>query len=55
MAELDSAQMVTIVTQIVEKHGCRLVDIDLENKILNIEGSEEAKTQCALALQEVLG
>ena len=55
MAELDTAQMITIVKNIVENHGCRLVDVDLENKIINIEGSEEAKTQCALALQEVLG
>ena len=55
MSELTDAQILTIVKNVVEQHGCTLVDIDLENQILNIEGPEDAKAECAIALQEVLG
>ena len=46
--------LLSMVTQVVEKHGCRLVDFDPENQIINIEGPEEAKVACALALQDLL-
>lgn len=55
MSELTDDQILTIVNNVVEQHGCKLVDIDLENQILNIEGPEDAKAACAIALQEVLG
>lgn len=48
------ASLLTMITHVVEQHGCKLVDIDLENKTLNIEGPEEAKVACALALQDLL-
>lgn len=55
MNTLREDQLLTIVKNVVEQNGCRLVDIDFDNHILNIEGSEEAQAQCALALEEVLG
>jgi hypothetical protein len=55
MADLKEEQLLTIVTQIVERHGCRIVEIDLERHILNIEGPEENQLNCAQALEEVLG
>jgi hypothetical protein len=55
MSELTDDQILTIVKNVVEQHGCKLVDFDLENQVINIEGPEEAKAECALALQEVLG
>lgn len=48
-------QLLTIVKNVVEQNGCRLVDIDFEKHILNIEGSEEAQAICAQALEDVLG
>ena len=54
-APLRDEQLLTIVNSVVEQHGCRLVDVDFENHILNIEGSEEAQARCALALENVLG
>jgi hypothetical protein len=48
-------QLLTIVKNVVEQNGCRLVDIDFDNHVLNIEGSEEDQARCALALEEVLG
>lgn len=55
MAELKEDQLLTIVTQVVERHGCRIVEIDLERHILNIEGPEESQLNCAQALEEILG
>jgi hypothetical protein len=54
-APLRDEQLLTIVNTVVEQHGCRLANIDFENHILNIEGSEEAQARCAQALEEVLG
>ncbi|MGB5984924.1 MAG: hypothetical protein WBG37_06425 [Desulfobacterales bacterium] len=48
------ASILTLVTHVVEQHGCKLVDFDLENKLINIEGPEAAKVACALALQDLL-
>lgn len=54
-APLKDEQLLTIVKNVVEQNGCRLVDIDFDNHILNIEGSEEAQARCAVALEDVLG
>lgn len=55
MNALRDDQLLTIVKNVVEQNGCRLANIDFENHILNIEGSEESQARCALALEEVLG
>jgi ribosome maturation factor RimP len=55
MDALREDQLITIVKNVVEQHGCRLVDIDFDRHILNIEGAEEDQARCALALEEVLG
>jgi ribosome maturation factor RimP len=54
MTEMSDAQILTLVTAVVEKHGCKLIDVDLENHIINLEGSDDAKVKCAIALEEVL-
>jgi hypothetical protein len=53
--EMNDAQMLTIITHIVEKHGCRIKKVDIENHLVNLEGPEDAKVACAIALAEVLG
>lgn len=55
MSDLTSDQLLTIVTQIAEKHGCRVVDIDLENHVLNLDGPECNQVECAIELESVLG
>jgi ribosome maturation factor RimP len=55
MDELKDEHLLTIVKNVVEQHGCRLVDIDFETHRIDIEGSEDAKAQCARALQDILG
>ena len=47
MTELSDAQILTIVKNTVEQHGCKLVEIDLENKVLNLAGPESSKVKCA--------
>jgi ribosome maturation factor RimP len=54
-APLKDEQLLTIVKNVVEQNGCRLVDIDFEKHILNIEGTDENQARCAQALEEVLG
>lgn len=53
--ELSDAQLLTIVKNVVEEHGCKLVDVDFENQVINLEGPEDAKERCAVALAEILG
>ena len=55
MKEMREDQLLTIVKNVVEQNGCRLVEIDFERHILNIDGPEEAQARCAVALQDVLG
>jgi len=53
--ELSDAQLLTIIKNVVEQHGCKLVEVDFENQVINLEGSEEAKGRCARALADILG
>ena len=55
MTELNDAQMLTVVQNVVEKYGCKISDFDLEKKIINLEGPEDAKADCARAIVEILG
>jgi hypothetical protein len=55
MTEIKEEHLLTIVNQVVTQHGCRIVEIDLERHILNIEGPEENQVNCAQALEQVLG
>jgi hypothetical protein len=55
MSEMREDQLLTIVKNVVEQNGCRLVEIDFEKHILNIDGPEDAQARCAIALQDVLG
>ena len=53
--EMNEAQILTIITNIVEKHGCRIKEVDVENRLIDLEGPEEAKVACAMALADLLG
>jgi hypothetical protein len=53
--EKSDAELVRMIRQIVEEHGCTIVNIDLGNQILNIDGPEEAQVACAIALGHLLG
>jgi len=55
MPEIDPQHLMTIITHTVERYGCRIVEVDLENRVVNIEGPEDAQVHCAIALQDILG
>jgi hypothetical protein len=54
MTEQGDAPSLDVIVKIIEQHGCKLVDIDLDNHVLNIEGPEAAQVECALALDKLL-
>ena len=54
MMDKESSQLLTIVINTVEKYGCKLADVDLENHIINLEGPDKNMEACAKALAEVL-
>jgi hypothetical protein len=51
---MDDSQVLTLIKDIAADNGCRIVDIDLENQIINIEGPEDAKIQCAVDIGKIL-
>jgi hypothetical protein len=54
MTDLSDAQLLTVVQNVVEKYGCKIVEFDLERKTINLEGPEAAKADCARAIMDVL-
>lgn len=51
---LTEAQIIQIITTIVAKHGCQILEMDLDNNLINIGGSEEAQMACAQELSSFL-
>lgn len=44
---------VSMVSAVVSKHGCSVVDVDFENKLLNLDGPEDAVAECARELAQL--
>jgi hypothetical protein len=55
MTELNDAQLLTVVQNVAEKFGCKIANFDFDKKIINIEGPEDAKADCARAIVDILG
>jgi len=43
-----------MITQIIQKHGCQVIELDIENRIINFDGPNEAKIECATELEAIL-
>ncbi len=54
MMDSKNSQLLTIIVNTVEKHGCKLADVDLDKHIIKLEGPEKNKKACAKALAEIL-
>lgn len=50
----EEAATLTLIANIAQAHGCKLIDVDLEKQLINLEGPEENRIACALALEEAL-
>ncbi|MBU2521870.1 MAG: hypothetical protein KKH84_05635 [Proteobacteria bacterium] len=51
---LTEKDFINTISLIASKHGCRIVDIDLAKRIINLDGPPEAEMACILELEEVL-
>ena len=51
---LTETQFFSLVSTIASQHGCRLVDIDIDKRIINVAGPSESECACALELGEIL-
>ena len=54
MTTTETAAILTMVTRIAQAHGCTLTDVNLEAQIIDLEGPEDNKVACALAIEEAL-
>jgi hypothetical protein len=51
---LDETTFFTMLKQTVEKHGCKIVDVDFEKKLINLDGPDDAVASCAIAIEDLL-
>jgi UDP-3-O-acyl-N-acetylglucosamine deacetylase len=54
MMDSENSQMLSMIVNTVEKLGCKLADVDLDNHVINLEGPEKNKEACAKALAQIL-
>lgn len=52
---MDDTLFLNVLKTTVENHGCRIVDIDLDNHVINLDGPEDAVAACALAITKLVG
>ena len=52
---MDDTVFLNLITATVEKHGCRIVDVDIANHVINLDGLDENVQACAQALAEMMG
>lgn len=55
MVNMDETTFLNMLKMTVEHHGCSIVDYDLDNHIINLDGPEDAVSACALAIAELVG
>ena len=47
--------ILTLLVNIIQKHGCSIRDIDLEKNIIDIDGDIDNLVECAAEMDELLG
>ena len=52
---LTEEMFINAVSIIASNYGCRIVDIDLSKRIINLEGPVESEISCAIEIEKVLG
>ena len=52
---MDETTFLNVLKMTVEHHGCSIVDYDLDNYIINLDGPEDAVSACALAIAQLVG
>ena len=52
---MDDTMFLNLIKTTVENHGCTILDVDLENHVINLDGPDEAVSACALAISKLVG
>lgn len=50
---MDDTIFLNVLKTTVENHGCTIIDVDLENHIVNLDGPDDSVAACALAISEL--
>jgi len=50
----EGAAFFTMLKHTVESHGCKIVDVDLENHKIDIDGPDENVADCAAAIEKLI-
>ena len=50
--ETREARFIQAMSMLAEKHGCKIVFVDYEARIINFEGPEENQVACAIEMTE---
>jgi hypothetical protein len=51
---MDDTMFLNVLKTTVENHGCTIIDVDLENHIVNLDGPDDAVADCARAISELV-
>jgi hypothetical protein len=51
---MDDTLFLNVLKTTVENHGCSIVDVDLENHVINLDGPDDAVAACALAIAKLV-
>ncbi len=52
---MDDTTFLNVLKMTVENHGCSIIDIDLENHVVNLDGPDDAVADCARAIAKLVG
>ena len=52
---MDETAFLNLLKMTVENHGCSIVDLDIDRRIINLDGPDEAVGACARAIAELAG
>lgn len=55
MIDNESTALLNFIMSVVEKHGCRVVDVDFDTYRIDLDGPEDKQAECVLALEKALG
>ena len=51
---MDDTMFLNVLKTTVENHGCTIIDVDLENHIVNLDGPDDAVAACARAISDLV-
>lgn len=51
---MDELHLMNLITLTAANHGCRILDIDLQNQFVNLDGPEDKLAECAQAIAELV-